>query len=69
MTASLTTTRTVLVPATPAGLLAKWQGPDGTFPPEVSPAWIEKVRVARDPDPWEFGYFMIHSAGLRASPT
>jgi hypothetical protein len=56
MSATLTSTRLELVPATPGQLLAKWQAPDGTFPPEVSPAWTEQLRAARAPDPWVLGY-------------
>jgi hypothetical protein len=48
---TLTSTRLALVPATPEQLLARWEGPGGAFPPEISPLWIEKLRAARGPDP------------------
>jgi hypothetical protein len=57
MIETLIARRVVLVPAWPEQLLAKWQAPDGTFPGGISPAWIEKLRAARGPDPWVLGYF------------
>jgi RimJ/RimL family protein N-acetyltransferase len=52
-------TRLSLVPATPEQLLSKWQGPDGAFPPEISPSWIEKLRAATAPDPWVLGFLAV----------
>jgi RimJ/RimL family protein N-acetyltransferase len=60
MSDTLMSSRLVLVPATPEQLLAKWQGPDGVFAAEISPAWIDKLRVARGPDPWVLGYMVVH---------
>jgi RimJ/RimL family protein N-acetyltransferase len=60
MTDTLMSPRLMLVPATPEQLLAKWQAPDGTFPPDISPLWIEKLRAARDPDPWALGFIAVH---------
>ena len=54
------TSRIVLVPASPAELLEKWQSPGGTFAPEVSAGWIEKLRVSGEPDPWVLGFFAVH---------
>jgi hypothetical protein len=44
---------------------------DGTLRPAgapagVSPKWIEKLRVAQGPDPWEFGYTVLHVEAGRA---
>ena len=55
MDGTLRTARLELVPADPEELRVKCDDPDGC-PPEVSPTWIEKLRSARGPDPWEFGY-------------
>ena len=60
MSDTLTSSRLVLVPATPEQLLAKWQGPDGAFAAEISPAWIDKLRAARGPDPWVLGFLAVH---------
>jgi len=68
--------RITLVPATPEQLRAKWESPDGTFPPTISPAWIERLRSATAPDPWVLGYFFIHrelnipigSGGFKGEP-
>ena len=76
MDGALTAERMTLVPATPEQLRAKWKSPDGTFPPAVSPAWIESLRVATAPDPWVLGYFFIHrelnapigSGGFKGEP-
>ncbi len=43
---------------------------------ECSPAWIAKLRVATAPDPWEFGYAVVHresglmigTAGFKGPP-
>jgi len=58
MDGTLRTARLLLVPADPEELRMKYDGPDGA-PAELSPKWIEKLRVARAPDPWEFGYFVL----------
>jgi RimJ/RimL family protein N-acetyltransferase len=76
MNSTLTSTRLTLVPATPEQLLERWIGSDGTFPPEVSPLWIEQLRMARGPDPWLLGYFAFHqesktrigSGGFKGAP-
>jgi RimJ/RimL family protein N-acetyltransferase len=48
-----------LTPVTPDEILAKYEG---GFPPEVSPLWIEKLRLARGPDPWVLGFHVIDAA-------
>ena len=76
MSGTLTSTRLTLVPATPEQLLAKWQGPDGTFPPGISPLWIEQMLASRGPDPWVLGYLAFHrhsnvpigSGGFKGAP-
>jgi RimJ/RimL family protein N-acetyltransferase len=55
MYGTLRTARLSLVPATLEELRVKFDGAEGP-PPGVSPKWIEKLRAARSPDPWEFGY-------------
>jgi ribosomal-protein-alanine N-acetyltransferase len=69
-------TRLSLVPATPDQLLAKWQRPDGSFPSEISPSWIEKLRAATAPDPWVLGFLafdretmnQVGSGGFKGEP-
>src|SRR5437870_2917768 len=76
MTRHLIHGRIVLVPAMPAELLAKWQSGDGTFAPEISPKWIEQLRVSTGPDAWVLGYFVVHresntqigSGGFKGEP-
>ena len=58
MDGTLRTARLLLVPADPEALRVKFDGPDGA-PEGVSPKWIEKLRAARRPDPWEFGYIVL----------
>lgn len=58
MDGALRTPRLLLVPADPEELRVKYDGPSGA-PPGVSPSWIEKLRAARGPDPWEFGYTVL----------
>lgn len=65
MDTTLRTARLRLVPADVDELRAKYDGPDGA-PPEVSPKWIEKLRLARGPDPWEFGYTVVKADSQRA---
>ena len=65
MDTTLRTARLCLVPADVDELRAKYDGPDGA-PDGVSPKWIEKLRVARGPDPWEFGYIVVHAESQRA---
>jgi len=48
-----------LKPVTPEELRAKYA--DG-FPPEVSPRWIETLRLARGPDPWVLGFRVVDTA-------
>lgn len=55
---TLRTARLLLVPADLEELRVKFDGPDGT-PPGVSPQWIDKLRAASGPDPWEFGYTVL----------
>jgi len=57
---ALRTHRLLLVPANLEELRIKYDGPAGT-PDGVSPKWIEKLRAARVPDPWEFGYTVMRS--------
>jgi RimJ/RimL family protein N-acetyltransferase len=76
MSATLMSARLKLVRATPEQLLAKWQAPDGTFHEAISPAWIEKLHAAREPDPWVLGFLAfdretdapIGSGGFRGEP-
>jgi RimJ/RimL family protein N-acetyltransferase len=65
MDSTLRTTRLWLVPADVDELREKYDGPAGA-PAGVSPKWIEKLRVAQEPDPWEFGYTVVHAESLRA---
>ena len=65
MDRALRTARLVLVPASPEELRVKYDGPDGR-PAEVSPGWIEKLRSARGPDPWEFGYTVLEADSRQA---
>jgi ribosomal-protein-alanine N-acetyltransferase len=65
MDGTLRTARLCLVPADVDELRAKYDGPAGA-PDGVSPKWIEKLRVAQAPDPWEFGYTVVHAASQRA---
>ena len=65
MDAMLRTARLWLVPADVDELRAKYDGPAGA-PAGVSPKWIEKLRVATKPDPWEFGYTVVHAGSQRA---
>jgi len=58
MDGTLRTARLLLVPADLERLRVKFDGPDGV-PAGVSPKWIEKLRAARVPDPWEFGYTVL----------
>jgi [ribosomal protein S5]-alanine N-acetyltransferase len=58
MDGTLRTARLELVPASLEELRVKFDGPGGA-PPGVSPKWIEKLRSARSPDPWEFGYTVL----------
>ncbi len=76
MNGTLTSTRLMLVPAMPEQVLKRWEGADGTFPPDISPVWIEQLRAARGPDPWLLGYFAFHqesnarigSGGFKGAP-
>jgi RimJ/RimL family protein N-acetyltransferase len=65
MDSALRTARLWLVPADVDELRAKYDGPAGA-PAGVSPGWIEKLRVAQGPDPWEFGYTVVHAELRRA---
>jgi len=65
MDGTLRTARLRLVPADVDALRAKYDGPAGA-PDGVSPKWIEKLRVAQGPDPWEFGYTVVHAELQRA---
>jgi len=58
MDGTLRTPRLLLVPVAPEELRVKYDGPDGA-PEGVSPKWIEQLRAARAPDPWEFGYTVL----------
>jgi [ribosomal protein S5]-alanine N-acetyltransferase len=60
MDGTLRTARLWLVPADVDELRARYDGPGGA-PEGVSPKWIEKLRVAKGPDPWEFGYTVVHA--------
>jgi len=65
MDGAINAKRITLVPATPQQLRAKWESPDGTFPPTTSPAWIERVRSATAPDPWVLGSArVLHKCGF-----
>jgi ribosomal-protein-alanine N-acetyltransferase len=59
MNGTLETPRLLLTPSLPDQIIARFAAAGG-FPPEVSPAWIEKLHVARGPDPWVFGYDVVH---------
>jgi RimJ/RimL family protein N-acetyltransferase len=50
--------RVRLTPALPEEIKARFAAAGG-FPPEASPAWIEKLRVACGPDPWVFGFDVV----------
>ena len=65
MDGTLRTARLCLVPADVGELLAKYDGPAGA-PEGVSPKWMAKLRVAQGPDPWEFGYTVLHVESGRA---
>jgi RimJ/RimL family protein N-acetyltransferase len=65
MDGTLRTARLTLVPATLEELRVKFDGPEGP-PPGVSPKWIEKLRAARGPDPWEFGYTVLLAESRQA---
>jgi ribosomal-protein-alanine N-acetyltransferase len=65
MDGALSTDRLLLVPAIPEELRIKFDGPEGV-PAGVSPKWIEKLRAARGPDPWEFGYSVMLSESNQA---
>jgi RimJ/RimL family protein N-acetyltransferase len=65
MDGTLRTARLCLVPADVEALRVKYDGPAGA-PAGVSPGWIAKLRVAPGPDPWEFGYTVVHAASQRA---
>jgi ribosomal-protein-alanine N-acetyltransferase len=64
MSSILRTARLLLVPADVDELRAKYDGPAGV-PAGVSPKWIEKLRLAQAPDPWEFGYTVVHAESRR----
>jgi [ribosomal protein S5]-alanine N-acetyltransferase len=65
MDSTLRTARLLLVPADPEELRVKFDGPGG-IPEGVSPKWIDKLRAARSPDPWEFGYTVMLSESREA---
>lgn len=65
MDGTLRTARLLLVPADPKELRVKYDGAGGA-PPGVSPTWIEKLRAARGPDPWEFGYTVLLAGSREA---
>ena len=91
-TAALVTPRLRLAPWTPAQLLAMLESverfeaesglrlADGLreffVSGEVSPAWVEQLRVAPGPDPWTLGFAVVHrddgrvigSAGFKGPP-
>ena len=66
-------TKITLTPSRPEDILKHYEG---GFPPEVSPAWIEKLLAARGPDPWVLGFHVVDtrshalvgSAGFKGEP-
>ena len=89
---ALNTTRLSLTPCHPAHLLTLLEQPErlegvAGFPAApglrevytsagVSPAWLAALRQSRGPDPWRYGFFVIHrvagtaigSAGFKGPP-
>jgi len=89
---SLETARLKLIPAAPAHILTLIEDPErfeqrASFPAsrglremfvsgEVSPDWLAALRDSQEPDPWRYGFFLVHrdtsaaigAAGFKGPP-